>query len=95
MPDTITDADGAAVAPNALVVPDVGEAHFVKLGPDEFTLTTGTAKTLQFGKVLAAAGFRCNVQDLGISCLSEDSTEGFTFSSDGFTPAYTDLPAAP
>lgn len=95
IPDTVTTADGTAATPNALVVDSTGDAHFAKLDPDDFTPTSGPAQTLQFGEVLAAAGFRCNVQDLGISCLSEDSKQGFTFSSDGYTPSYTDVPVAP
>jgi hypothetical protein len=43
--------------------------------------------------ILAAAGFRCNVQEAtGVSCLSEFSDKGFTFSADGFAPQYTDFP---
>jgi hypothetical protein len=94
-PDTVTDAAGAEVVPNTLVVQDTGDAHFAKLGTDEFRLVPGTAQTLPFGKILAAAGFRCNVQNAGIACLSEDSNNGFTFSSDGYTLSYTDVPAVP
>ena len=53
----------------------------------------GPAKVLQFNRILAAAGFRCNVQESGVSCLSELSGKGFTFSADGYTPQYTDVPA--
>jgi hypothetical protein len=42
---------------------------------------------------LAVAAFRCNVQEAsGISCLSEKTGKGFTFSADGYTLQYTDLP---
>jgi hypothetical protein len=95
VPDTVTAADGTAVTPNSLVVGSIGDAHFEKLEAEDFTLIPGPAQTLQFGKILAAAGFRCNVQDLGISCMSEDSKQGFTFSSDGYTSSYTDVPVAP
>ncbi len=95
-PATVTGAaDGAEVKPNALVVQTAGDAHFATLDARDLTLAPGPAQTLQFGKILAAAGFRCNVQDLGISCLSESSQRGFTFSADGFAPRYTDLPAGP
>jgi hypothetical protein len=69
-PDTVTDAAGADVAPNALMVQETGDAHFAKLATDEFKLTPGTA-------------------------LSEDSNNGFTFSADGYTLSYTDVPAVP
>jgi hypothetical protein len=95
VPATVTAADGTEVTPNALVVDSTGDAHFAKLGTEDLKPTSGPAQTLQFGQVLAAAGFRCNVQDLGISCISEDSKQGFTFSSDGYTPSYTDVPVAP
>jgi hypothetical protein len=95
VPDTVAGADGIEVAPNALVINSTGDAYFAKVGTEEFKLVPGPAHILQFGKILAAAGFRCNVQDLGISCLSEDSGQGFTFSSNGYTPSYTDLPATP
>jgi hypothetical protein len=48
---------------------------------------------LRFNRILAAAGFRCNVQESGVSCLSETSGKGFTFSAEGYTPQYTDVPA--
>ena len=52
----------------------------------------GPAATLPFGRVLMVAGFRCNVQEAtGISCASETSARGFTFSADGYLPVYTDV----
>ena len=37
--------------------------------------------------------FRCNLQESkGVSCLSEESGKGFTFSADGFTLQYTEVP---
>ena len=60
----------------------------------EFWLNPGPANVLQFNRILAAAGFRCNVQEKsGVSCLSEASGKGFTFSAEGYTPQYTDVPA--
>ena len=39
------------------------------------------------------ARFRCNVQEAtGVSCVSEDSGSGFTFSAEGFLPTYTEVP---
>ena len=80
---------------NAIVVDEEGDPQFVELERPEFWLQDDTAKTktLQFNRILAAAGFRCNVQEAGVSCLSETSGKGFTFSGDGFAPQYTDVPA--
>ena len=39
------------------------------------------------------ARFRCNIQETGVSCLSEESGKGFTFSADeGFLPEYSEVP---
>ena len=44
-------------------------------------------------KILAAAGFRCNVQQqTGISCTSDETDKGFTFSTSGAGWQYTDVP---
>jgi hypothetical protein len=92
-PDTVAGADGEPATPNAIVVERTGDAHFAALAEPRFELDPGPAKVLQFDEVLAAAGFRCNVQEQsGVSCLSERSGNGFTFSADGFTTRYTDLP---
>jgi hypothetical protein len=91
-PDTVTDTDGNSTAPNAIVVDNGGDAHFARLGQAEFSPVPGPAKVLKFNRVLDAAGFRCNVQDTGVSCLSELTVKGFTFSSDGYTLQYTDVP---
>jgi hypothetical protein len=77
---------------NAIAVDEQGDAQFVTLDQPEFALDSGSAKVLDFNRILAAAGFRCNVQESGVSCQSDTSGEGFTFSADGFMPQYTDLP---
>jgi hypothetical protein len=91
-PDTVPNAAGEMTAPNAIVVEHEGDPHFVALEQPEFSLDTGPAKTLQFNRILAAAGFRCNVQESGVSCLSEFSGKGFSFSTEGYKPQYTDVP---
>ena len=78
---------------NAIVVERESEPRFVALEQPEFWLKPGPANTLQFNRILAAAGFRCNVQESGVSCLSELSGKGFTFSTEGYTPQYSDVPA--
>jgi hypothetical protein len=78
---------------NAIVIERESEPRFVALEQPEFWLDPGPANTLQFNRILAAAGFRCNVQESGVSCLSEKSGKGFTFSAEGYTPQYTDVPA--
>jgi hypothetical protein len=79
---------------NAITVDRDGDPQFVALDQPEFWLDPGPAKVLQFNRILAAAGFRCNVQaESGVSCQSETSGKGFTFSADGYTPQYTDVAA--
>jgi hypothetical protein len=85
--------EGEPESTNALVVDVQGDPQFVTLEQPEFALESGSAKALPFNRILAAAGFRCNVQESGVSCLSEASGKGFTFSADGFVPQYTDVPA--
>jgi hypothetical protein len=93
-PDSVTDAAGEATTPNALVLTREGTAQFVAIEQPEYSLDPGPAKVLPFNRILAAAGFRCNVQEAtGLSCLSELSGKGFTFSPDGLVPQYTDVPA--
>ena len=79
--------------PNAIVVETQGDAHFVPVDSAGLSLAGNQAKPLQFNKILAAAGFRCDVGAAGVSCLSEVSGNGFTFSGDGYTLRYTDVPA--
>jgi hypothetical protein len=70
------------------------EPEFAALESPGYSLVPGPAAILPFGKVLIVSGFRCNVQETtGISCASEFTGKGFTFSADGFTMQYTDLPA--
>jgi hypothetical protein len=93
-PDTVPDAQGEPAAPNAIVIDRGGDPHFASLQEPEFTPDPGPANTLQFNRILAAAGFRCNVQESsGVSCLSELTGRGFTFSTEGYTLQYTDVPA--
>ena len=81
-------------APNASQVGRLGDPRFATLDAPGYSLVPGPAAILPFGKVLIVSGFRCNVQEAtGISCASEVSGNGFTFSADGFTLQYTDLPA--
>jgi hypothetical protein len=91
-PATVVDTDGASHTPNAIVVDELGDAHFAWVGQAEFSSVSGSGKVLEFNRVLDAAGFRCNVQQSGVSCLNESTGNGFTFSSDGYTLQYTDVP---
>ncbi|GJO05810.1 hypothetical protein NJB18091_45700 [Mycobacterium marinum] len=91
-PDTVTNSDGTTDAPNAIVVEETGEAHFAVLSKAQSFAAVEPAKVLPFNEVLDAAGFRCNFQEsVGVSCASETSAQGFTFSSDGYTLQYTDI----
>jgi hypothetical protein len=78
---------------NAIVVDRDSDPQFVALEQPEFWLVPGPANALQFNRILAAAGFRCNVQESGVSCQSDTSGKGFTFSAEGYTPQYIDVPA--
>lgn len=92
-PDTVTATDGTSAAPNAIVVDNTGDAHFASLPRRELSPAPGAAKVLPFNKVLDVAGFRCNFQEsTGVSCGSELTAKGFTFSRDGYTLQYTDVP---
>ncbi|WP_102143781.1 hypothetical protein [Mycobacterium hubeiense] len=93
-PDSVTGASGETTTPNAILVDRDGDPRFAALEEPEFWLDSGPANALPFNKVLAAAGFRCNVQEAtGVSCTSESTRKGFTFSAEGVTWAYTDVPA--
>jgi hypothetical protein len=93
-PESVPDAAGQETTPTAVVIDRDGDPQFVALEQPEFWLDPGPANALQFNRILAAAGFRCNVQEQsGVSCQSEKSGKGFTFSADGFTAQYTDVPA--
>ena len=93
-PDAVPGQDGTDTAPTAIQVGRTGDPAFAALDAPGYSLVPGPAVVLPFDKVLIASGFRCNVQEAtGISCASEFTGNGFTFSADGFTTAYTDLPA--
>jgi hypothetical protein len=90
-PEEVPDATGGTAAPNALVLDRDNDAQFANLAQPEFAQSA--AVVLPFGKVLAVAGFRCNVQEQsGVSCVREVTGRGFTFSADGYTLHYTDVP---
>lgn len=90
-PDVVPNDAGEQAAPNAIVIERDGEPRFVALSQPEFVLDD--AKVLQFNRILAVAGFRCNVQEAGVSCMSEATGKGFTFAPEGFQPRYTEVPA--
>ncbi|OBB29180.1 hypothetical protein A5792_20495 [Mycolicibacterium peregrinum] len=90
-PETVPDATGGTAAPNALVLDRDTDARFANLAQPDFAQSA--AVVLPFGKVLAVAGFRCNVQEQsGVSCVREVTGRGFTFSAEGYTLHYTDVP---
>lgn len=92
-PRTVPDADGTPTAPNAIVIGPDGDAYFTVLEQPGFTLVPGPAKKLDYNQTLIAARFRCNVQEAtGVSCLSEQSGRGFTFSADGYSLQYAEVP---
>lgn len=89
-PDEVPDTDGETSAPTAILVDRTTDPRFAAVPAP----AVADPPVLPFNRILAVAGFRCNVQEaFGVSCLSELSGKGFTFSADGFTTAYTDVPA--
>lgn len=94
-PAAVPGEDGGSGAPNAVVVERDGDPRFVAFDTPPFGRGDDEPATvLPFNRILAAAGFRCNVQEAeGISCLSEASGKGFTFSAEDYRPRYTDVPA--
>ncbi|AQT79769.1 hypothetical protein B1R94_11585 [Mycolicibacterium litorale] len=92
-PQSVTDDTGQTTTPTAILVRTEGDPQFAAVSAEQFTAAGSKAKTLPFNKILAAAGFRCNVQqEVGISCLSEETGNGFTFSNTGASWQYTDIP---
>ena len=92
-PEEVPGPDGEPEAPNAIRVDRNRDAEFAVVAPTAFGLDPEPARELPFDRILAVAGFRCNVQEAtGISCLSEASGKGFTFSADEYRMTYTDLP---
>jgi hypothetical protein len=93
-PDEVPGPDGEPTAPTAIVVDRTAGPRFDAPAPPGYALQPGPATTLPFNRILAVADFRCNVQETtGISCKSEVSGKAFTFSAEGFTATYTDVPA--
>ena len=91
-PDSVTDAEGQDVPPNAIVIEPGGDAQFAALDDPGFA-PPEPANELPFNRTLIAARFRCNIQeDTGIACVSEESGKGFTFSSDEYAPQYSEVP---
>jgi hypothetical protein len=89
-PTTVQTSGGDTVAPNAIAVGDETEPGFTWIDRPGFALASGKPLVLDFNKTLAAAGFRCNVQQsAGVSCQNETTHKGFTFSGDGFVLHYT------
>jgi hypothetical protein len=92
-PDTVPDAAGEETTPNAVVVEPEGDAHFAALDEPGFSLATADATVLPLNRTLIVARFRCNVrEETGVSCASEQSGRGFTFSAEGFLPEYSEVP---
>lgn len=91
-PDTVLDAAGEDTAPNAIIIEPQGDVRFAALDATAFS-PPEPAEVLPFNRTLIVARFRCNIQEsTGVSCLSEQSGNGFTFSADGFAPQYTEVP---
>ena len=91
-PDTVPNAGGEETPPDAIIIEPEGDAHFAAVDAAAFT-PPEPANVLPFNRTLVVARFRCNIQEAsGVSCLSEQSGAGFTFSADGYVPQYTEVP---
>jgi hypothetical protein len=91
-PDTVPDSAGDETPPNAVVIESEGDARFAALDAARLE-PPAPANVLPVNRTLIVARFRCNIQEAtGVSCLSEQSGEGFTFSADGFVPQYSEVP---
>ncbi len=94
-PASVPGPDGEPRTPDTILIDRVSDVRFVAIAADENATGTDTDTpivTLPFSTVLQVAGFRCNVQEAtGVSCGSESSGKGFTFSADGYTAVYTDV----
>lgn len=96
-PASVPGPDGEPRTPDTILIDRVSDVRFVAIAAAEDATGTDSAAdppvaTLPFGTVLQVAGFRCNVQEAtGVSCGSESSGKGFTFSADGYTAVYTDV----
>jgi hypothetical protein len=91
-PETVPAANGQQTPPNAIVVDPQGDARFAVVDAAAFA-PPAPANVLPFNRTLATARFRCNLQESkGVSCLSEASGKGFTFSADGFDLRYSEVP---
>ena len=92
-PDDVPGPEGEPEAPNAIRVDRDRAAEFTVVPATAYGLEPEPAQVLPFNRVLAVAGFRCNVQESsGISCLSETSGAGFTFSAEEYATSYVDVP---
>ncbi|MBX7451757.1 hypothetical protein GR927_27535 [Mycolicibacterium sp. 3033] len=92
-PDDVPGPDGEPAAPNAIRVDRDRAAEFAVVPATAYGLEPDPAEVLPFNRILAVAGFRCNVQEAsGISCLSETSGAGFTFSAEEYAMSYVDVP---
>lgn len=96
-PTEVPGPDGEPAAPNTIIIDAGNEVRFIDAAEPAASESDAESApevaTLPFGEVLMVAGFRCNVQEAtGVSCGSESSGKGFTFSADGYTSNYTDVP---
>ena len=92
-PEEVPGPNGEPQSPNAIRVDRSRDAEFAVVAPTAFGPDPQPARELPFDRILAVAGFRCNIQEAtGISCLSESSGKGFTFSADDYRMDYSDLP---
>lgn len=84
---------GNVTAPNAILVNATGDARFASLSQALFW-RYDTTPVLSYGQTLSTNGFSCNVQESGVSCRSDRSGKGFTFSTGGYQFEYIEARGA-
>lgn len=84
---------GNATAPNAILVNTTDDAKFASLSQALFW-RHDTTPVLPYGQTLSTNGFSCNVQESGVSCRSDRSGKGFTFSTFGYQFEYIEAHGA-
>lgn len=82
-----------ATAPNAILVNATEDARFASLSQALFW-RYDTTPVLSYGQTLSTNGFSCNVQESGVSCRSDRSGKGFTFSTFGYQFEYIEAHGA-
>lgn len=78
--------------PNVISIPESSDPAF-RVVAEPIWSGADPPRELPYDTVLQVGGFSCNVQRAGVSCRSDSTGMGFTFSTKGYELTYTDVPA--